>query len=425
MSILKDITELVEAGVITNESADKIQTYYKSKKIATPNGLFIVFGILGAILIGLGVIMIVAHNWDNLSRGTKTAFAFIPLLIGQALCGLTLFKKQESITWRESSAVFLFFAVGACIALVSQIYNMPGNLSSFLFIWMLLCLPVVYVMKSSAVSLMYIIGVTNYATESGFGGYNGGFNYYWLLLLLILPYYYNLYKKHSKSNFLLLHNWIIPGSMIIALGTLSKDHWHLIYVAYFSLFALFYLIGEHAFFDEKKLRSNSYKILGSVGTVVLLLMLSFEWFWERLLKVDYNSSITSPELIGAVCLTLLALVLLYRYIQDRRLKDISPVTVTFLFFILTFCIGIYSAISILLINVFIFILGIWIILEGERRDNFGVLNYGLFIITALIVCRFFDIDLSFIFRGLIFVAVGVGFFLTNYWMLKKRKLNDK
>ena len=33
-------------------------------------------------------------------------------------------------------------------------------------------------------------------------------------------------------------------------------------------------------------------------------------------------------------------------------------------------------------------------------------NYGLIIITALVICRFFDTDLSFVLRGLLFISVG-------------------
>jgi hypothetical protein len=64
------------------------------------------------------------------------------------------------------------------------------------------------------------------------------------------------------------------------------------------------------------------------------------------------------------------------------------------------------------------------ILDGAKKDHLGVLNYGLLIIMVLAVCRFFDTDLSFIIRGLLFVSVGIGFFATNYWMLKKRKANE-
>ncbi len=72
-------------------------------------------------------------------------------------------------------------------------------------------------------------------------------------------------------------------------------------------------------------------------------------------------------------------------------------------------------------NILLFILGINAIKIGADKFHFGILNYGLLIITALVVCRFFDTNMSYVIRGLLFVAVGVGFFVTNYIMLKKQK----
>ena len=75
----------------------------------------------------------------------------------------------------------------------------------------------------------------------------------------------------------------------------------------------------------------------------------------------------------------------------------------------------------ILVNMLIFALGVVTVKIGADKFHFGVLNYGLLIIAALVTCRFFDTDMSFVLRGLLFVGVGVGFFLTNYYMLKKQK----
>jgi len=72
-------------------------------------------------------------------------------------------------------------------------------------------------------------------------------------------------------------------------------------------------------------------------------------------------------------------------------------------------------------NILVLALGLQAIKIGNDRLNFGILNYGLIIITALVGCRFFDTDMSFILRGLLFVGVGAGFFLANYFMVKKQK----
>nr|MBP6695882.1 DUF2157 domain-containing protein [Saprospiraceae bacterium] len=86
----KDIEELLHKDIIDEKTAEKIYNYYRHKKSNSENPLFIVFGILGAILVGLGIILIIAHNWDHLSRLVKTVIVFIPMAISQILCGYTL-----------------------------------------------------------------------------------------------------------------------------------------------------------------------------------------------------------------------------------------------------------------------------------------------------------------------------------------------
>ena len=424
MSMLKNIQELLNAELISANQAENIQEYYRKKESQSGNKLFTVFGILGAILIGLGLILIIAHNWDNLTRITKTVFAFIPLLIGQVLCAYILIKKQNSVTWREGSTIFLFLTVGASISLVSQIYNIPGNLSSFLLTWILICIPLVYIMKSSITSLFCIIGITFYACETGYWTYPATESYlYWLMLLAILPHYYLLYKKRPESNSMIFHNWLISISVIITLGTFSHRKDEFMFIAYFSLFACLYILGNVNFFNQQKRRNNAYKILGSLGTLILLLLLSFDWFWDELRSktFHFNDVIASPEFIVSASLTVLAILLLYLQQKTKRFLSIKPISLVFIFFIFAFISGLSSSIAMVLINLYVFAIGIFTIGEGAKKDHLGILNFGLLIITALVTCRFFDESLSFVIRGVLFVSVGLGFFATNYVMLKKRK----
>ena len=422
MSLQKQLQELIEADIISEEIADKILAYYKHKDDKTSNRIFVVFGVLGALLIGLGLILIIAHNWDNLSRTAKTLLAFVPLLIGQILAGYTLLKKTNSPTWRESTSTFLFFAIGATIALISQIYHLSGSLSTFLLTWLLLALPLVYLMRSSMTSLLYIAGISYYVFEVGYSFYHKfENNYYWLLLLLILPFYYWLYKNKSGSNALIFHHWFLPLSILLAFGTLVEHNGRFIFVGYMSLLGLFYLIGNTDYFIKQKLLNNSYMIIGSLGTVGILLALSFKWFWRELRHQELMSGqFQSTEFIVSVILTIVAMILFFYQFKTKSLKELKPISITFLLFFLTFIIGLYSGIAVVLINIILFGIGVFTIKEGEKQNNLLILNYGLLIITSLVISRFFDVNLSFVLRGLLFILVGTGFFAANYWMLKKR-----
>ena len=427
MSIDKDLDELISNEIITTETANKINNYYKAKKGNNANKLFIVFGILGAILVGLGIILILAHNWDNLPRIVKTILAFIPLVIGQIICGFVLLKKNRNTTWIESSSVFLFFAVGASISLISQIYNIPGNIASFVLTWMLLCLPIVYLLKSSITSLLYIIGITFYGCKIGYWVYPRieSFNF-WLLLAAILPYYYYLYRNKPKSNFMLFHNWLIPIAVLITLGTVANNNEEIMFISYLSLLGIFYQIGNSNVFQQQKFRNNSYLILGALVTIGLLLSLSFSWYWNDLQvhEFQFNELRDYSELISAILFFIISLVILIQQFKKELLVKSTFVEYVFIVFTLAFFIGLKFHFSSIIINCIIFIIGILTIKRGERKNHLGILNFGLIIITSLVISRFFDTDLSFIIRGLLFVSVGTGFFITNYWMLKKRKENE-
>ena len=423
MGIVKELPDLVKAEVIDRETADKIAAYYNVKKGSSTTRLFVVFGILGAILIGLGIVLIVAHNWDELSKPLKLFFAFLPLVTGQALCLFTLLRKKESEAWRESASAFLFFAIGACISLVSQIYNIPGNLSSFMATWMLLCLPVVFLMNSSVTSLLYLAGITFYACEAGYWSHPTSSSYlYWGMCLGALVHYCRLYRAKPQSNFMVFHNWFVPLSVLIALGTLADKTEQWMYVAYICLLGLFYVVGNLNFIKEQKTISNGYRIIGSLGTVVVLLMLSFNWFWEQMVKeavISEKGIIYTQEIWVSASLFVLASVVLY--LGLKRDREIKPFSWVFVVFVIAF--GLYKIpmASMVLVNVMVFVLGVLTIREGALKVSLGILNYGLLIITALVACRFFDSKISFVVRGIMFVLVGIGFFVANYVLLKKRK----
>ena len=141
--------------------------------------------------------------------------------------------------------------------------------------------------------------------------------------------------------------------------------------------------------------------------------------------MQFNEIITAPEFFASAFISISAGILLFLQVKNKALHDIKPVALVFMLFIVTFIVGLTSStIAIILINLYVLTIGILMIREGAKQDNLGILNYGLLVITALVICRFFDTDLSFVFRGMLFVLVGAGFFAANYWMLKKRKTDD-
>ena len=281
-------------------------------------------------------------------------------------------------------------------------------------------------------SLLYIVGITYYAVESHFYwtvfSHPQSSYHYWWLLLLVVPQYFLLYKRNPDSNAIIFHNWMVPLSLTIALGTLANGNGNLLYMAYMSMFGLFYLIGTSDFFQNVRRRINGYLVIGTLGTMHVLLITSFNWFWNELNSKGFyfTDILTAPEFIATAISTAFVLLLLWRQGKEKIRKEFHPMKIIFLLFIVLFSLGQTQTTTfpIIAINLIILFTGVYTIRNGARYDHLGVLNYGLLTITALVVCRFFDSDMSFIVRGLLFVVVGIGFFLANYLMLKKRKITE-
>lgn len=410
------LSELLEADVITAAIAQNITAFYHTKEESKPNRLFAIFGVLGALLSGLGIILIIAHNWDDMPRNTKTILAFLPLIIGQIACAYSLIKKK-STAWVESSATFLILAVGATISLVSQIYNIPGDLSDFLLVWIAITAPLMYVLRSNLAVIIHLVLSTWYACYSGYS-YNGNTPWWYLLQFAwVIPFYINQLKKQPESNSSGVLNWLVPLSPTIALSAFTGGD-TLVFMMYLGFFGLLYNLGQIPFFKNQKLRRNGYTIIGSLGSIFLLTILTFEWFWKDAAIESYHAidvSITTILFLAGIA------VLAYLHLK-KQIKSFNLFQYAFIIIGLLYITARFGHVhGIILTNILVAALGLFAIRIGINKNSYGILNYGLLIITALIICRFFDTNLDFVFRGILFIAVGAGFFFTNYLLLKKQR----
>jgi hypothetical protein len=261
--------------------------------------------------------------------------------------------------------------------------------------------------------------VTNYACEFGYFSGNKEPWLYMILLALVVPFYYRLLKDRPKANITSIFNWIFPLSLVITLGAFVGSGEQFGFLMYTLLFGLLYNIGKIPFFNDQKLRRNGYLIIGSLGAIVILLIASFEWFWKFNIK---ECVFELQEFYISLFLFLVNLGLLVFMNGKKWIKEFNLIQYVFILFTIIFAIGFFNdLIPTILINALVLALGLMTIKIGTDKFHFGILNYGLLIITALVVCRFFDTNMTFVIRGLLFVAVGVGFFVTNYIMLKKQK----
>lgn len=419
--IKKDIRKLVDAGVIDDTIAARIDHYYQSVSPDKSNRLLLVSGAIGALLIGLGIILIIGHNWDGLSIKLKSVLTFLPLILSQALVFFVKLKKSESVVWREVASVLLFFSIAASIALISQIYHIQGDIHSFLVTWCLLGIPIIYLMPSSVVSLLSLTLIIKLGySRNLIGSFNTDYAQLGLWALC-LPYYWHLITTRMSSNTTAWHHWLmcILAFVILLPSVLIEAHFGIIGVL--ALFSAFYGMGKSALFKDNRLRSNPFLILGAIGTVIALYVTTFSGFWN-----DANPSISGKlswlDYLPTVLTIGLAFYFLYKENILNNWRALNPIRLCFFIYIpIYFFLSPYPVMGMILSNLLLIAIGVYYVVYGIRIEHATILNFGMLILSLVIMTRFLSVELSFVTRGIAFVVMGIIFLITNLLIVKRKK----
>ena len=424
--LLEELPGLVRGGVLTPEAADRLRQHYGAA--AGPSGRRIaltVCSILGAALVGAGVILLLAHNWEELPRSARTVIALAPLAAAQALALWTLAAGRSSAGWREGAATFLTLAIAAAIALVAQTYNIPGDSGTFTLTWMLLTLPVAYLLNATVPLLVYLIGITVWAGHA-LGDLEA--LAYWPLLALALPRLVREWRRDPFAMPAVLPGWTLCLCLLFGLGfTLVEALDELWMISYSALAAVLFAIGYLRFRDAPTPGQNPWLAVGGLGIPIVSLALTFEEPWRYLGTTVWSAAARgAPLWLGGLLLAVLTAAAVLALVALGRARRPAP----FLFGLLP-PLAVLGCVlrwltsaqlpAMLLFNVYLFALGLGVLIHGIRRNRLGTVNLGMLFITALIVARFFDTDIGFLARGIAFIAVGLGFLATNAVLVRRAK----
>jgi uncharacterized membrane protein len=114
-------------------------------------------GLLGAAVMILGVILLVAANWRDIADWTK--IAGLLLLLGGAH-GAGLWIQWTGRPYPRFAEALHFIGAGlflAGLALVGQIYHLPGNLRATMLIWLAAIAPLAVLLRSPAIAGLVIL----------------------------------------------------------------------------------------------------------------------------------------------------------------------------------------------------------------------------------------------------------------------------
>ncbi len=423
--LAQETPKWVQAGIIAPEAAERLHAYYGIA--GEPSGrrwAMVIFSVIGAALIGLGIIMLLGYNWDQLSRGMRAIISFIPMAVAQGLCVWIFRTGRLSAAWREGVGMLLALAVGASLALIAQTYNLGGTWQDFMLTWMLLTLPVAYLLQAAAPAMLFMAGITAWFTGSWNHAPVLGF---WPLLLAVIPFIGWKIRENRYGPGAVFPLWTLIVCLGIALGASLRHEIDDLWIqAYASFFAVLFLTDAGWFRTAPTMWQRPFFALGAGGTAVLAFLLTFEWPWRHLGRQIWFASdaFHQPEtaivLVIITALTLAAILLLTRAARRRKwdiaLYGAFPI-VTFL----GYAVGLHQGSLLwLLFNAYFLALAIWPLADGIKTSRLAPINAGMLMLTALILARFFDADFGLMAKGLVFIGAGVLFLSVNIVMLRRK-----
>lgn len=418
-------------GIITADGARRLRDRYPSEARGTLAQSII--SAVGALLIGTGLIAVLAYNWDDFPRAVRLLVALGPLAASQAVSWWVLGKGAAAPPWqREAVALVQALAAGAALALVSQIYNLPGAWTDLVFWWCVVVLPLAWVFRSNAVAIAYLLGIAAWTvSQAGAGaGWSSSLVadvriWFPLLLAGILPLWPGptLRERPASGGRLVLAASALAGLFAVAVHAAAQATGQpaaasdaVPWLALLSAAAVLLFPLDPDGIAEP-LSCKPQVLLGGTALVVMSLIATYErparefvesvrpalglvWCWLLLGVVVACAAIAFRQ--GRLALLAVAgLALVPPLAAPLSVPGGSgwPVAIAY---------------SLVLLGTAIALIAL------EFRGRQGAARIGGALITLLVILRMADADLSLLVKGLAFIVIGSGFLAFNALVSRRR-----
>jgi uncharacterized membrane protein len=434
--LLKEIELWRTEGVVSPEQAGQLQsryrTQYESQEKGRPDMMTIVISITGALLIGLGVILFIAYNWDKISREVHTGMILSAMVIAY-LGGYFIREKYPAYRILGEAAIFLgaiFFGSG--IWLIAQMYNINAHYPNGFLFWAIGAIAVSYVTQSVSVNMLASVLLATWTCTECFGFEHANLWYFPAVAIGIFPFIYQTKSRHaltvalsamiigflghidsSSSNtfYFLLYQYIGLGCILFLAGMLhyQKDSDNVFFRIYtaMSLRILVVALFITTFYDmHKDIALHTEKIpLSSIWIEAGIVIIGAVFLFYNVMKLRSSNCIQDPWITGIVLG--FPLVLLLATATPFLLKTHYSDTIALLLAVFWNIVYLVFALALLYI--------------GQQNNKLSLLYTGSLVLLLLAVGRYFDLGYDRMERSVYFLIIGGLFIYYGIWLSKKRK----
>ena len=400
--LLKELDLWVQEGIIDDTQARAIRDRYPTEEQAGTWGR-VAFAAFGAILIGLGVILLFAYNWDTMHKFAKLGVVFFALI---AAHGAALMVKRPAA--RETLHVLGTMFFGAGIWLVAQIYHINEHYPNAFLVWGIGALSLAWVLPSLPQALMAAFLLVLWNGFEAFGFRNPNYAAPLAILFGILPLAWVLRSRVLASAGL-------AAFLFTLFSMLQHVSWSLVLPVFFSAAAALIAVG----LILKRTRSAPelapiYLLFGNSLYFLLLYILTFRGAREALSLLSREKSPGiwfTASLVVAMGLWVVAL-RPFRDIRERIVDglrwDYLVVPIALVLYALQFfgILTLQGFLATMPYNLLFLLSAIMLMQHGFRTLNLRSAVTGSVLLSALAIARYTDLFQSLLARAAVFLLVG-------------------
>ena len=378
-------------GIITAEQGQAIRARYSPaelvpKTVRSQGRLVTGLSIIGAVLVGLGVILFFASNWDGIDRWPKLAMILGAILFAHGL-GFYLYYYRDHRRVGSAMVLLACLIYGAGVHLVGQVYNVDVNDPRLMLFWFLGVFPLVYIVKSQPIQFL-------------------GLALFFLALGFRLP---DWIDDVSRGEAVLGASlFLVLGLFVLAVGRMKDE---ITFLRPYS--EVFQLAG----------------LITALGSVFVLTFKDVFDSFDKGVYIQGETELGFRILIGAAGALTLALVIAAAWLHRRNgkgfaLNGIEGVAIAVLlaaaFMVITVDTG-SEVLYAVVFNAIFAVALLGVLVSGYLRGREAWVNIGLIFISINIFARYFEYSWDLLDRSLIFVAAGVILLLGGYLVERGRQ----
>ena len=414
----KELAQWRAEGLVDEPLAQRILARYPAA--AERNWGRIIFSAIGAVLVGLGVILFFAYNWQALPKAAKLALVLGALALAHG-SALALARRSNAgrgvVEGLHALGTMLF---GAGIWLVAQIYHIDEHYPNAFLVWSAGALAMAWAMPSIVQALLALFLVSFWAGVELFDFHRPVHGAPLLVVLGVLPLAW--WRRSPVLLFCALA--VLFAVTAFAAGAIQAK----------AILPLLFLMGAAAFIAGAAAPATAFPDAGGplrgVGLLVVLgcsYLLSFRDLADLLRKVDLSKpgialyfAAAGAALAGALVLLArggLAQLDAHRRWQLALLAAGLGIVLTGMFLLPRG--GGWPAL--IAFNVIVLGYAALLILEGSAQLRAKLVGAGCLLFAMIAIGRYADLFTSLLVRAAVFVAVGVMLFLVGNFYARSRR----